>query len=134
VEGSTFDLVNIHLFHDASNFAALEETPSVYCKSRRKALVYTLERFHRDAENNTAPYFVFGDFNFRCDTEGVVKNLTKDLTMHRLQSVKNDHTKVQYRDGDGQNVLTVGKKEFTHSDHQTKFKEEWVSMNSRSFT
>lgn len=29
-------------------------------------------RFHKDAVNGMAPYFVFGDFNFRCDTEGVV--------------------------------------------------------------
>lgn len=30
-------------------------------------------RFHKDTKNGLAPYFVFGDFNFRCDTEGVVK-------------------------------------------------------------
>lgn len=30
-------------------------------------------RFHKDNVNGLAPYFVFGDFNFRCDTEGVVK-------------------------------------------------------------
>lgn len=30
-------------------------------------------RFHKDVLNGVAPYFVFGDFNFRCDTEGVVK-------------------------------------------------------------
>lgn len=32
-----------------------------------------LYRFHKDILNGIAPYFVFGDFNFRCDTEGVVK-------------------------------------------------------------
>lgn len=41
-------------------------------------------------------------------------------------NVKNDYTKVQYRNTDGNNVLTVGKKEFTHVDHQIKFKESWV--------
>lgn len=44
VNGTVFDMINIHLFHDASNLAASEESPSVYCKSRRRALVYTLER------------------------------------------------------------------------------------------
>lgn len=44
VNRSVFDLVNIHLFHDASNLAACEEFPSVYCKTRRRALVHTLER------------------------------------------------------------------------------------------
>ena len=73
IKGTVFDMVNIHLFHDASNLAACEEFPSVYCKSRRRALVHTLERFHKDVKNGMAPYFVFGDFNFRCDTQGVVK-------------------------------------------------------------
>lgn len=44
INGTIFDMINIHLFHDASNLAASEESPSVYCKSRRRALVYTLER------------------------------------------------------------------------------------------
>lgn len=57
-----------------------------------------------------------------------VKKLTEDLTKHRIQSAKTDSTKVQYRNADGLNVLTVAKKEFTHIDHQTKFKESWVSL------
>lgn len=73
ISGTVVDMINIHLFHDASNLAACEECPSVYCKSRRRALVHTLERFHKDTINGIAPYFVFGDFNFRCDTEGVIK-------------------------------------------------------------
>lgn len=49
--------------------------------------------------------------------------------MHRVQNAKSDNTKVHYRNSDGDNVLTVGKKEFSHSEHQTKFKEEWVSKS-----
>lgn len=86
----------------------------------------SLLRFHTDTVNGTAPYFVFGDFNFRCDTEGVVKKLTKDLSIHRTMNIKNDHTKLQYRDEVGSNILTIGKKEFSHVEHQTKFKESWV--------
>lgn len=125
------DFVNIHLFHDASNLAACEEFPSVYCKSRRRALVHTLERFEKDTANSRAPYFVFGDFNFRCDTEGVVKKLTEALTAHRVANKSADSVKVQYRDSEGQNVLTVGKKEFTHADHQTQFKGEWLRKFDR---
>ncbi|KFB41793.1 AGAP000203-PA-like protein [Anopheles sinensis] len=130
LSGTVFDLVNIHLFHDASNLAACEEYPSVYCKSRRRALVHTLERFHKDTVNRPVPYFVFGDFNFRCDTEGVIKKLTEDLTVHRVQNAKHDSTKVQYRDADGANVLTVGKKEFFHCDQST-FKESWLRQFDR---
>lgn len=72
LNGTIVDFVNIHLFHDASNFIAMEPFPSVYCRNRRRALEYTLERFHNDSYPN-APYFLFGDFNFRTDTDGVVK-------------------------------------------------------------
>uniref|UniRef100_A0A182T7H0 inositol-polyphosphate 5-phosphatase n=1 Tax=Anopheles maculatus TaxID=74869 RepID=A0A182T7H0_9DIPT len=130
LNGTVFDLVNIHLFHDASNLEACEEYPSVYCKSRRRALVHTLERFHKDTVNRPVPYFVFGDFNFRCDTEGVIKKLTEDLTMHRVQNTKNDSTKVHYRDATGTNVLTVGKKEFFHCDQST-FKKNWLRQFDR---
>nr|KAF6456497.1 inositol polyphosphate-5-phosphatase A [Rousettus aegyptiacus] len=39
-----FDLVNIHLFHDASNLVAWETSPSVYAGIRHKALGYVLDR------------------------------------------------------------------------------------------
>lgn len=78
LNGTVLDFVNIHLFHDASNFIAMEPFPSVYCKNRRRALEHTLQRFHNDSYPN-APYFLFGDFNFRTDTEGVVKVWTLEI-------------------------------------------------------
>ncbi|XP_043064901.1 inositol polyphosphate-5-phosphatase A isoform X1 [Drosophila ficusphila] len=131
INGTVIDLVNIHLFHDASNLAACENFPSVYCKTRRRALVHTIERFHLDEQNGTVPFFLFGDFNFRCDTEGVVKELTENLTAHRVQNVKNENDKIHYRNSTGNNVLTVGKKEFSHADHQLKFKEDWLKKFDR---
>ncbi|KAL5284584.1 INPP5A family protein [Megaselia abdita] len=131
LNGTVLDFINIHLFHDASNLAACEEFPSVYCKTRRRALIHTLERFHLDCRNGVAPYFIFGDFNFRLDQQGLVKKLTEHLTTHRIQSVKNDSTKLQFRNSLGDNVLTVGKKEFTHNDHQSTFKEEWMKEYDR---
>lgn len=48
--------------------------------------------------------------------------MTEGLTTTRLQNNKNnDHTKLQFADEDSQLVLTVGKKEFNHSDHQKVF-------------
>lgn len=41
---SAFDLVNIHLFHDASNLVAWETSPSAYAGIRHKALAYVLDR------------------------------------------------------------------------------------------
>nr|CAH7722026.1 unnamed protein product [Callosobruchus chinensis] len=131
LNGSIVDMVNIHLFHDASNIVAMESYPSVYCKTRRKALQYTLQRFHNDHYDN-APYFLFGDFNFRTDTDGVVKKLTDGLNTTRIQNNKNnEYTKLQFTNDESQLVLTVGKKEFNHSEHQTVFLEptsEWLKM------
>lgn len=59
VNGTVFDMINIHLFHDASNLAASEESPSVYCKSRRRALVYTLERLVLELRQNTNTFISF---------------------------------------------------------------------------
>lgn len=64
LNGTEFDLVNIHLFHDASNLIALKESPSPYCKNRQNALKYTLDRFLKDEFENL-PCFIFGDLNFR---------------------------------------------------------------------
>lgn len=66
------DLINVHLFHDASNFVAMEEYPSVYCMNRRRALLHILEQINNDKHPNI-PFFIFGDFNFRTDTNSVVK-------------------------------------------------------------
>lgn len=54
--------------------------------------------------------------------------MTENLNALRLQGRKNaDHTKVQYKNNDGDLILSVGKKEFSHSDHQKIFKQEWVN-------
>ncbi|XP_062122611.1 inositol polyphosphate-5-phosphatase A isoform X4 [Drosophila sulfurigaster albostrigata] len=83
-------------------------------------------KFHLDDKNGSVPFFCFGDFNFRCDTAGVVKELTANLVAHRVQSIKTDNTKIHYRNSIGNNILTLGKKEFSHADHQLKFKEYWL--------
>lgn len=39
-----FDLVNLHLFHDASNLVSSDCSPSVYSSNRRRALTHVLTR------------------------------------------------------------------------------------------
>lgn len=146
--GTVFDLVNLHLFHDASNLVSMSSYPSVYCRNRQRALEHTLYRFHNDGLQNV-PYFVFGDFNFRADNEGVIKvgccvlcvprfyprffkQLTSGLTKTRVQNIKNnDQTKIHYNSEDDDLILTVGKKEFSHTDHARVFLDfDWASMRS----
>ncbi|XP_063993439.1 inositol polyphosphate-5-phosphatase A isoform X2 [Diachasmimorpha longicaudata] len=121
VSGTVFDLINIHLFHDASNFIAMETFPSVYSKTRRRALEHTLERFHNDEYEN-APYFLFGDFNFRTDTAGVIKKLTEDTHESKLSS-KGNISRLQFRNNEENLILTLGKKEFSHCEHRHVFAE-----------
>ncbi|CAB3257671.1 unnamed protein product [Arctia plantaginis] len=130
LRGTAIEFVNIHLFHDASNLVAIETFPSVYCRSRRRALCHTLRHLHSDV--NAAPYFIFGDFNFRTDTAGVVKKVTEDLSACRQQNGSAiDSSRLQFRDSENRVVLTVGKKEFGHVDHQKIFREPWLQRYDR---
>ncbi|KZC15014.1 Type I inositol 1,4,5-trisphosphate 5-phosphatase [Dufourea novaeangliae] len=132
ISGTIFDLINIHLFHDASNFIAMETFPSVYSKTRRRALEHTLDRFHNDKYSNV-PYFLFGDFNFRTDTAGVIKKLTED-TQERRMSNKGNISKLQFHNKDDDLVLTLGKKEFSYCEHQNVFMEnsgQWLREYDR---
>ncbi|XP_045539915.1 inositol polyphosphate-5-phosphatase A [Papilio machaon] len=131
LRGTAVEFVNIHLFHDASNLVAMEPFPSVYCRSRRRALRHTLRHLHADA--NSAPYFIFGDFNFRTDTGAVVKKMTEELTACRVQHGSSaESAKMQYRAKENDRlVLTIGKKEFSHVDHQKIFREPWLQRYDR---
>lgn len=132
ISGTVFDLINIHLFHDASNFIAMETFPSVYSKTRRRALEHTLDRFHNDKYTNV-PYFLFGDFNFRTDTAGVIKKLTEDTQERRLSN-KGNISKLQFHNKDDDLILTLGKKEFSHYEHQNVFVQnsgEWLREYDR---
>ncbi|XP_069969107.1 inositol polyphosphate-5-phosphatase A isoform X4 [Bactrocera oleae] len=131
INGTILDFVNMHLFHDASNLTALIDFPSVYSQRRRKALIHTLQRFDIDKNNEIVPYFLFGDFNFRSDSAGVTKTLTRNLTAHRLVTLNVNNLKEQYRDEDGKNILTIGKKEYHHIDHQNIFRGEWLKQYDR---
>ncbi|XP_074856536.1 inositol polyphosphate-5-phosphatase A isoform X3 [Carettochelys insculpta] len=98
-----FDLVNIHLFHDASNLIAWETSPSVYSGIRHKALGYVLDRI-RDQRFEKVSYFVFGDFNFRLDSKSVVEvmlQLEKKLFDYFNQDV--------FRDNNGTALLEFDK-------------------------
>jgi inositol-1,4,5-trisphosphate 5-phosphatase len=119
--GTVFDLVNIHLIHDVSNVAAMETSPSTYCDFRVKALLHTIERFEAD-HYDKVPFFMFGDFNFRLDTHQFVKKLTQNTVEQHVLGKRNDVSKVIFKHQDsGKVILTVGKKDFHHHEHNELF-------------
>lgn len=46
------DLVNVHLFHDASNLIACESSPSIYSANRQNALRYVINRSDLELHTN----------------------------------------------------------------------------------
>ncbi|XP_035256194.1 inositol polyphosphate-5-phosphatase A isoform X1 [Anguilla anguilla] len=120
----TFDLVNIHLFHDASNLVAWEKSPSVYSGTRQKALGYVLDRI-TDQRYEKVPYFIFGDFNFRLDSRQVVETLCSSATMQTVRAADtNEVDKLIFRetDNDRKVVLHLEKKLFSYI-NQDVFRE-----------
>ncbi|XP_028651159.1 inositol polyphosphate-5-phosphatase A [Erpetoichthys calabaricus] len=120
----TFDLVNIHLFHDASNLIAWENSPSVYSRTRQKALSYVLDRI-TDQRYEKVPHFLFGDFNFRLDSKDVVARLCPSANMQTIRTADtNEVDKLIFRemDNDKKVVLQLEKKLFDYS-NQDVFRE-----------
>ncbi|KAL3187548.1 hypothetical protein MRX96_025054 [Rhipicephalus microplus] len=92
-------------------------------KNRQGALDYTLNRIQSDKYENV-PFFIFGDFNFRLDTQAVIEKITDKAPPVQVKSAKNgDVTKVLFRDPKDENkvVLTVERKVFALQDHEEAF-------------
>ncbi|XP_044516241.1 inositol polyphosphate-5-phosphatase A [Gracilinanus agilis] len=116
ISDCAFDLVNIHLFHDASNLIAWETSPSVYSGIRHKALGYVLDRII-DQRFEKAAYFVFGDFNFRLDSRSVVETLCTKATMQTIRAADtNEVVKLIFRESDNDRkvMLQLEKKLFDY--------------------
>ncbi|KAK3758640.1 hypothetical protein RRG08_019549 [Elysia crispata] len=126
VNNCIFDLINIHLFHDASNIVAMESSPSLYAGNRARALLHTLQRFEND-KYSKVPLFIFGDFNFRLDSYRLIKELTAKLVASQTKGKKDMVNKIEYtEEGNGKIVLTVAIKNF---DYYEKHTDLFVSMN-----
>ncbi|KAL1432098.1 hypothetical protein MTO96_013446 [Rhipicephalus appendiculatus] len=92
-------------------------------KNRQGALDYTLNRIQSDKYENV-PFFIFGDFNFRLDTQAVIEKITDKAPPVQVKSAKNgDVTKVLFRDPKDENkvMLTVERKVFSLQDHEEAF-------------
>ncbi|XP_017272824.1 inositol polyphosphate-5-phosphatase A [Kryptolebias marmoratus] len=125
IHNQGFDLVNIHLFHDASNLIACNSSPSIYSTNRKNALRYVVNRIS-DSRYTALPFFLFGDFNFRLDTLSVVQHLSTEAD---VQTVKKDSSNevekiiCEEKDNDHQVLLQIEEKLFAYL-HQAVFRED----------
>ncbi|KAF7490849.1 Type I inositol 1, 4, 5-trisphosphate 5-phosphatase [Sarcoptes scabiei] len=113
IKGKIFDTINIHLFHDESNFLAISESPSTYVKYRRQALEYALKFFDNDVQNS---FFIFGDFNFRLDCLSLVQNLTDDFKLNCKKNKNGEILQIVYQNQNDGAKLSIEKKHFSYSD------------------
>ncbi|XP_053319046.1 inositol polyphosphate-5-phosphatase A-like [Spea bombifrons] len=114
IDDRTFDLVNLHLFHDASNLVSSDCSPSVYSSNRRKALEHILTRIQDSCD---VPFFLFGDFNFRLDLKSLILEQGWDLKT----GGESDGKTVEYEQ-DGEVRLIMQGKHFEH--HNVKILQE----------
>lgn len=119
------DLVNVHLFHDASNLIACNASPSIYSANRKNALRYVINRIS-DGRYTPLPFFLFGDFNFRLDTLSLVQHLSTSADVQRVKKdSSNEVEKIicEEKDNDHQVLLHIEEKLFTYL-HQAVFRED----------
>ncbi|XP_053727769.1 inositol polyphosphate-5-phosphatase A [Synchiropus splendidus] len=119
------DLVNVHLFHDASNLVACNSSPSIYSANRKNALTHVINRIS-DQRFAPLPFFLFGDFNFRLDASSLVQHLS---TSADVQTVKKDSSNqverivCEEKDNDRKVLLQIEEKLFAYL-HQAVFRED----------
>ncbi|KAK7146383.1 hypothetical protein R3I93_013968 [Phoxinus phoxinus] len=122
IHNQGLDLVNVHLFHDASNLIACNASPSEYSANRKKALRYVINRI-KDNSYSPLPFFLFGDFNFRLDTLSLVQNLSMSADIQTVKKdCSNEVEKIICEEKDHQVLLQIETKLFAYL-HQAAFRE-----------
>ncbi|CAF4048797.1 unnamed protein product [Rotaria sp. Silwood2] len=124
INGFTFDLVNVHLFHDASNLLAIEGSPSIYIDLF--IIIYTFfTSLLPDSSGKNVPYVIFGDFNFRLDAYRFVEYISEkrhDLIDKIREENGDEITKMIVKHENNKPKLTIKKKEFNlHDNHDSFF-------------
>ncbi|XP_052419406.1 inositol polyphosphate-5-phosphatase A [Carassius gibelio] len=119
INNQGLDLVNVHLFHDASNLIACNSSPSVYSANRKEALRYVIKRI---SDSSSLPFFLFGDFNFRLDTCSLVQNLCMSADIQMVKRNSSNEIIYEEKDNDHKVLLRIEPKIFTYL-HQAMFRE-----------
>lgn len=112
IRNNTLNLVNVHLFHDASNLVALSVSPSIYSENRKKALKYTVDRINSTkCESEINNYnVIFGDFNFRLDLGPMIEKYTLKCKSNGIKS--EDSTQKTFKDVNEKEIFVIADKKF----------------------
>uniref|UniRef100_A0A8C9ZD39 inositol-polyphosphate 5-phosphatase n=1 Tax=Sander lucioperca TaxID=283035 RepID=A0A8C9ZD39_SANLU len=125
IHNQGLDLVNVHLFHDASNLIACNSSPSIYSANRKNALRYVINRIS-DSRYIPLPFLLFGDFNFRLDTLSLVQHLSTSADVQTVKKDSSDEVKkiiCEEKDNDHQVLLHIEEKLFAYL-NQAVFRED----------
>jgi inositol-1,4,5-trisphosphate 5-phosphatase len=127
-----FNLVNVHLFHDASNTIAMTKSPSQYALNRKRALKHVTALVTKESGESVSTFY-FGDFNFRLDLEKVVKHVCTDRNVETQLSrdSNGDICEAVYRlsqDEGSAEILRIEEKLFLY-----KFNSDFLSNGGRKF-
>eukprot|EP00042_Codosiga_hollandica_P056927 m.832544 g.832544 ORF g.832544 m.832544 type:complete len:417 (+) comp59464_c0_seq6:388-1638(+) len=118
LHGRDIDLVDTHLFHDASNVVAAETVPSVYASDRHQALLTVLKTLDESSKGRPIPAFIFGDMNFRLTLPKVYDHvLGQDPHIERREEVYEGRPVVRLTHSlSRQDILRVNDNSFLHQD------------------
>ena len=118
IHNRTFDLVNIHLPHDACNVSACLKSPSKFVKHRKNALQFCVNKI---AEYPSENQFLFGDFNVRPDQKLLVAHLMQGMKYCPLER---DGEKIPYsliyksQDKEEKEVLNIQARRFLFASYE----------------
>uniref|UniRef100_A0A3Q3WZW2 inositol-polyphosphate 5-phosphatase n=1 Tax=Mola mola TaxID=94237 RepID=A0A3Q3WZW2_MOLML len=116
IHNQGLDLVNVHLFHDASNLIACNSSPSIYSANRKNALRYVINRYLVNILTPTPPCALcFGvqHLSTSADVQTVKKDSSNEVEKIICEDKDNDH----------QVLLHIEEKLFTYV-HQAVFRED----------
>ncbi|XP_068166626.1 inositol polyphosphate-5-phosphatase A isoform X2 [Antennarius striatus] len=125
IHNQGLDMVNVHLFHDASNLIACKSSPSVYSANRKNALRHIINRIS-DHRYTPLPFFLFGDFNFRLDTLSLVQHLSTSADVQTVMKDSSNEVEriiCEEKDNDHKVLLHIEEKLFAYL-HQAFFRAD----------
>lgn len=118
INNRVLDMLNVHLTHDACNLKAALKSPTKFAKHRRRSLQYLIDRLNEAPSDHQ---ILYGDFNVRPDTKGLIDHLMGDIASHHLTKDSDGHPQLLvYKavNGSTKDLLKIGGRLFEMSSYE----------------